>query len=1020
MSRQRAAAITSSTIVLCTVFLLAVSAQGPSGRPFVPQQLKDRAARSGSVRVIVELRLPAGRHVPEGALPSRAAIVAQRQAIAGVRGRVLGKLPASSHRLIHQYDTVPYVALELGPDALAMLEDSPSDVVRVMEDKIARPVLADSVPIIQGDQAWASGFDGQGTAVAILDSGVDSSHPFLSGKVVEEACYSSTVAGISQSVCPNGLDEQIGTGAAAPCLLSECSHGTHVAGIAAGNGDAAGQTFSGVAKNARIMAVQVFSEVIDPTSCGGTAPCMGGFTSDIIAGLERVYTVAQAGQLNLVSVNMSLGEGSFSTVCDTEPYKPSIDNLRSIGIASVVASGNSFSGTEIGSPACVSSAVSVGSTSKTDQVSYFSNIAPFLSLLAPGESITSSVPGGGYQAMSGTSMAAPHVTGTWAVIRQGAPSADVGAILSALRQTGLPITDTRLWGAGTIVPRERLFLALASLTPVTSPAPSITNVTPSKVRGGAPTTLTITGSGFNALSVVKWNGNSETTTVVSTTKLQAMIPTADLSVGTGLVSVVNPTPGGGSSGVLPVTVDPPAVLAVNATTVGPGSSETVTLTGGFGGAKDWITLAASGAPNTTHLQWIYVGAGVTSRTWTVTMPTTAGTYEFRLFLNDGYTRAATSPTVTVDPSINPAPVATSLSPASASVGGPAFTLTVNGSSFVSSSVVRWNGVARPTTFVSSTKLQAAIGTADIASPSSAQVTVFTAAPGGGTTAPLAFGVTQPPVLAISAATVSPGGSETVTLTGGAGGSSDWLALASTSAVNTSFLQWVYVGSGVTTRTWTVTMPATGGTYEFRLFLNNGYTRAATSPTVTVQSPPPSVPVLTSISPAKAIVGGTAFTLTATGSGFASTSVVRWNGVNRTTTFVSSTQLSVAIPATDLVSITTAQVTVFTPSPGGGLSSALTLAVVPAPVLTVSATSVNGGASVTTTLTNGLGGSQDWLALAATNAANTTYIQWVYVGAGVTTRTWTVTMPTTPGTYEFRLFLNNVYTRAAASPTITVH
>jgi hypothetical protein len=260
----------------------------------------------------------------------------------------------------------------------------------------------------------------------------------------------------------------------------------------------------------------------------------------------------------------------------------------------------------------------------------------------------------------------------------------------------------------------------------------------------------------------------------------------------------------------------------------------------------------------------------------------------------------------------------------------------------------------------------------------------------------------------------------VTLTGGAGGSSDWLALASTSAVNTSFLQWVYVGSGVTTRTWTVTMPTIGGTYEFRLFLNNGYTRAVTSPTVTVQSPPPSVPVLTSISPAKAIVGGTAFTLTATGSGFASTSVVRWNGVNRTTTFVSSTQLSVAIPATDLVSITTAQVTVFTPSPGGGLSSALTLAVVPAPVLTVSAASVNGGASVTTTLTNGLGGSQDWLALAATSAANTTYIQWVYVGAGVTTRTWTVTMPTTPGTYEFRLFLNNVYARAATSPTITVH
>ena len=59
-------------------------------------------------------------------------------------------------------------------------------------------------------------------------------------------------------------------------------------------------------------------------------------------------------------MNMSLGEGAFSTFCDAEPYKPAIDNLRAIGIASVVASGNSYSATSVGSPACVSTAVSVG------------------------------------------------------------------------------------------------------------------------------------------------------------------------------------------------------------------------------------------------------------------------------------------------------------------------------------------------------------------------------------------------------------------------------------------------------------------------------------------------------------------------------------------------------------------------------------------------------------------------------------------------------------------------------------
>ena len=229
----------------------------------------------------------------------------------------------------------------------------------MFEDAILRPVLANSAPIIEADQAWASGYDGAGVTVAILDSGVDSQHPFLNGKVVEEACYSSTVAGESQTVCPNGLDEQTGAGSAAPCQLADCYHGTHVAGIAAGNGAGAGQPFSGVAKNAQIMAVQVFSEIIDPTICGGVAPCMGGYASDVIAGLERVYTLAA--QRQIAAVNMSLGEGAFTSHCDSEPYKPIIDNLRSIGVATVVASGNSGYRNRVSAPACVSSAVSVGS-----------------------------------------------------------------------------------------------------------------------------------------------------------------------------------------------------------------------------------------------------------------------------------------------------------------------------------------------------------------------------------------------------------------------------------------------------------------------------------------------------------------------------------------------------------------------------------------------------------------------------------------------------------------------------------
>ena len=294
------------------------------------------------------------------------------------------------------------------------------------------------------------------------------------------------------------------------------------------------------------------------------------------------------------------------------------------------------------------------------------------------------MPGGGFEVASGTSMAAPHVAGAWALMRQAAPTASVTTILNALRSTGLPITDNRFWASGTVtVPRVRVFQALASLTPVTSPAPSITSVTPLRVRAGAPATLTVTGSGFNGLSAMQWNGIAKPTTVLSNTQLRATVPAADLVVGTATVSVVNPAPGGGTSGGLPVAIDPAATLTVNATTVGPGSAVTVTLANGYGGAKDWIAVAATGAADRTYMQWTYVGTGVTTRTWTTTMPTTAGTYEFRLFLNDGFTRGATSPTITVDPSLRPAPLATSLSPASTNVGGPALTLTVNGGSFIS-------------------------------------------------------------------------------------------------------------------------------------------------------------------------------------------------------------------------------------------------------------------------------------------------------------------------------------------------
>ena len=112
-------------------------------------------------------------------------------------------------------------------------------------------------------------------------------------------------------------------------------------------------------------------------------------------------------------------------------------------------------------PACVSTAVSVSSTTESDTLSSFADVSALTSLLAPGENIVSSIPGNAYGAASGTSMAAAQVAGAWAVFRQAAPSATLDQILLALQSTGLPISDTRSGGSMSR-PRISLSHALSS------------------------------------------------------------------------------------------------------------------------------------------------------------------------------------------------------------------------------------------------------------------------------------------------------------------------------------------------------------------------------------------------------------------------------------------------------------------------------------------------------------------------------------------------------------------------------
>ena len=422
--------------------------------------LREKALSQGSVRVIVELRVD---FKPEGNLTKASDVVKQRTDIASAQSAVVQKVPGIVAGSLKQFEFVPYMAFATNAPGIDSLRSS-EEVVSITEDFALPPTLAQSVALVGAPAAWTAGFSGNGQAVAVLDTGVDKTHPFLAGKVVSEACFStSDFSQSSSSVCPGGAPSSTSSGSGVNCStsISGCDHGTHVAGIAAGKGT----NFSGVARDANIIAIQVFSRIDSLQICGSVghrSPCVLTFGSDLMSALNRVFALRNT--FNIASVNMSLGGGQFSSTCDSNPLKSIIDSLRSVNIATVISSGNNGFKSALGQPACISTAISVGSSEDgsanlVDTVSSFSNSASFLSLLAPGSLIFSSVPGANFSNFQGTSMAAPHVAGAWAVLKSKQPTATVTDVYTALRDTGVPVTDVN----GITKPRIRVDQAVNAL-----------------------------------------------------------------------------------------------------------------------------------------------------------------------------------------------------------------------------------------------------------------------------------------------------------------------------------------------------------------------------------------------------------------------------------------------------------------------------------------------------------------------------------------------------------------------------
>lgn len=404
------------------------------------EQLRQAARDQGGVRVSIGLKFVMRQTSLLDDAAEQAQTAALRAVQTGVARRTLGR---DSGEDIKLFDFIPFMSLFVSEGQLATLLADPN-VVSVQEDIPRPPLDVDSIPLIHADSLWHNHVTGNKITVAVLDTGVDKTHPLLAGKVASgsEACY-STNGKTSVSLCPKKASSSVADGSAANCnvkKLAGCDHGTHVAGIAV-----AAKTAKdiGVAPDARLIAIQIFSQFTSATDCGGAAPCIRSYGADQVQALNHVSQLVKKKKITISSVNMSVGGGQFSSACDSTNamLATAIAALNTQGITVVVAAGNDGYSGSISEPACISGAVAVGSTTKTDQLALYSNHASLVKLLAPGSSITSSVPGGGYGVKSGTSMATPAVAGAFALLKQAKTSATPGDILAALTCTGKTITQ---------------------------------------------------------------------------------------------------------------------------------------------------------------------------------------------------------------------------------------------------------------------------------------------------------------------------------------------------------------------------------------------------------------------------------------------------------------------------------------------------------------------------------------------------------------------------------------------------
>ncbi len=381
--------------------------------------------------------------------------------------------------------------------------------------------------------------------------------------------------------------------------------------------------------------------------------------------------------------------------------------------------------------------------------------------------------------------------------------------------------------------------------------------------------------------------------------------------------------GGGSTAIVPVSAaagsnPQPSLTSLSPSSAYPGAAaQTLTLIGTNFLSTSTVTYNGAGHAAT------FVSSTQLTIGLTAADEATAGSYAV-VVTNPGPGGGASNALNFLVTTNNPVPTITSLSPASALVGAAAETLTIKGTNFLSTSTVTYNGAGHAATFVSSTQLTIGLTAADEATAGSYAVVVTNPGPGGGASNALNFLVTTnnpvPTITSLSPASALVGAAaETLTIKG-----TNFLS-TSTVTYNGAGHAATFVSSTQLTIGLTAADEATAGSYAV-VVTNPGPGGGASNALnflVTTNNP---VPTITSLSPASALVGAAAETLTIKGTNFLSTSTVTYNGAGHAATFVSSTQLTIGLTAADEATAGSYAVVVTNPGPGGGASNAVNFTV----------------------------------------------------------------------------------------------